>query len=127
MHGPLEVFSQTAVTTWFDGIKKCVAHFEKQCGGDCYWGEDLFVDQCLWHVLGAQRENDYRLLVEDHCEPPKDWDNCLDSTRVAFHPFKTEKGYFECFDNAGDTSRHTTTTKAPVVRVEAPEPEEPEE
>mmetsp|Transcript_21250 Transcript_21250/g.56224 ORF Transcript_21250/g.56224 Transcript_21250/m.56224 type:complete len:874 (+) Transcript_21250:50-2671(+) len=100
LHGPIEVFSRHAVTTWSTGHKQCIDHFWKLCHGDCLWGEDLFIDQCLAKVLGAQRENDYRILTEDHCDPPKDWDSCTDESRVAFHPFKNETGYRTCLNNA---------------------------
>jgi hypothetical protein len=47
LHGPIEVFSANAVTTLGRGYKQCQSHFEAKCNGDCMWGEDLFVDQCL--------------------------------------------------------------------------------
>merc|ERR1739844_129390 len=111
MHGPLEVLSRNAVRIWAGGSLHCVNHFQNLCNGDCFWGEDLFVDQCLWKVLNVRRENDFRLLAEDHCEPPSDWNKCDDSSFVAFHPFKTLEGYGDCLDNAlkheGDC--HTAT------------------
>merc|ERR1719382_1209538 len=107
MHGPLEVFSRNAVRTWRSGIKKCQQHFREQCGGDCFWGEDMFVDQCLWKVLNVRRDNDFRLLVEDHCEPPKNWETCEDNTFVAFHPFKTVSGYWRCLHNTGELNNRT--------------------
>lgn len=105
LHGPLEVFSRNAVTAWATGSPRCVQHFQKQCGGDCFWGEDLFVDQCLWKVLNVTRDNDFRLLLEDHCEPPADWASCTDVSRVAFHPFKTVEGYSGCLENATEQLR----------------------
>ncbi|CAK0847846.1 unnamed protein product, partial [Prorocentrum cordatum] len=65
LHGPLEVFSRNAVTAWSTGWRDCKTTFEAKCGGDCYWGEDLFIDQCLDKVLGVKRDNDFRLLLED--------------------------------------------------------------
>lgn len=100
LHGPLEVFSRNAVVTWSGGSKQCTDHFWKLCNGDCMWGEDLFIDQCLFKVLDVGRQNDYRLLVEDHCDPPDDWEQCRDFTSVAFHPFKNVTGYRGCLDNA---------------------------
>lgn len=124
MHGPLEVFSRNAVAAWATGSPRCVQHFQKQCGGDCYWGEDLFIDQCLWKVLGVRRDNDFRLLLEDHCEPPSDWDACTDGNRVAFHPFKSVAGYVGCLDNAGvaQTTTSTTDWPEPVALVLTPAP-----
>jgi len=106
LHGPIEVFSRNAVTTWWEGRERCHDYFWKLCNGDCFWGEDLYIDQCLWKVLDVRRNNDYRLLVEDHCDPPKDWDNCEDSSHVSFHPFKTVKSYMKCM--------HTASQQAPL-------------
>lgn len=100
MHGPIEVLSRNAVTKWAGGSLKCVLHFQEICNGDCFWGEDLFVDQCLWKVLNVRRDNDFRLLLEDHCEPPPNWDKCDDASAVTFHPFKTMHGYEDCLEAA---------------------------
>jgi len=101
LHGPLEVFSRTAVQKWAEGRDRCVQHFTRLCSGPCLWGEDMFIDQCLWHVLDVSREDDWSLLVEDHCDPPKDWKNCLDQTKAAFHPFKNMTDWRHCMHNAG--------------------------
>lgn len=108
LHGPIEVFSRNAVTTWWEGRARCQDHFWKKCNGDCLWGEDLFIDQCLEKVLGARRNNDYRLLVEDHCDPPKDWDTCEDSLHVSFHPFKNGKDYMECWRAAANETSESS-------------------
>jgi len=101
LHGPLEVLSQGAVENWASGRDDCVQHFEQQCGGDCQWGEDLFLDQCLQY-LRAYRVDDFEQLIEDHCAPPPNWDSCLDDrkTIAAFHPFKTRDAYDACMNNA---------------------------
>merc|ERR1712113_809525 len=88
LHGPFEVFSRNAVRAWGAGIDTCKVYFRHKCDGPCKWGEDLFIDQCLSKVLGVRRDNHFGLLVEDHCDPPKGWDSCLDTESVAFHPFK---------------------------------------
>lgn len=123
MHGPIEVFSRNAVRKWAAGSTQCVTHFQKQCGGDCFWGEDLFVDQCLWKVLGVRRDNDFRLLVEDHCEPPDGWQSCTDTQKVSFHPFKTLVGYQACLNAIvtgvpAPVPATTTTAKPPPSQVE---------
>jgi hypothetical protein len=100
LHGPLEVFSANAVTAWGNGYKQCQQHFEEKCKGDCMWGEDLFVDQCLWKVLGARRVSDFRLILEDHCDPPEDWQTCSDPSIAAFHPFKNVSSYTQCMNAA---------------------------
>jgi hypothetical protein len=101
LHGPLEVLSRLAVDNWAAGRDDCVQHFEAQCSGDCEWGEDLFLDQCLQY-LQAYRVDEFEQLIEDHCAPPPNWDSCLDDrkTIAAFHPFKTRDAYETCMNNA---------------------------
>lgn len=102
MHGPLEVLSQTAVQVWHDNTQRCADAFGELCAGDCLWGEDMFLDQCFIRVLQeVRRDDDFELLVEDHCFPPPDWESCLDQSKVAYHPFKTEDGYRSCMAGAG--------------------------
>merc|ERR1740121_924791 len=116
LHGPLEVFSRNAVTAWSEGWRDCKTAFELKCGGDCYWGEDLFIDQCLDKVLGVKRDNDFRLLLEDHCEPPSGWDDCTDDVAVAFHPFKNVSSWNKCL-TAGLGDGALPPPKAAVVPV----------
>jgi hypothetical protein len=101
LHGPVEVLSRRAVQAWSQGWPWCQAHFRERCHGDCLWGEDMFMDQCLSKVLGVTRQNDFRLLAEDHCDPPSGWQSCTDSSMAAFHPFKTLSGYQHCLQNTG--------------------------
>lgn len=100
MHGPLEVFSRNAVKAWALGAAGCVSYFMELCSGMCGWGEDMFVDQCLKRKLEVRRENDFTMLLEDHCDPPKHWDKCDNTSVVAFHPFKTVKGWLDCYKTA---------------------------
>jgi len=116
MHGPLEVFSRKAVQAWSKGTRHCQDHFTKLCSGDCYWGEDLFIDQCLMKVLKIERISDYNLLAEDHCDPQEGWDTCRNESTVAFHPFKNEEGYRGCLNNAStheDTAARLLATQPP--------------
>jgi len=100
LHGPLEVFSRRAVQAWALGSAECVRHFTRVCSGDCFWGEDLFVDQCLWKVLKIQRTDEFKQLMEDHCDAPDDWRQCKYPDYVAFHPFKTLGSWTDCLANA---------------------------
>lgn len=125
LHGPVEVLSRRAVQTWSKGWPWCQAHFRERCNGDCFWGEDMFMDQCLSKILGVTRDSDFRLLVEDHCDAPSDWDSCTDDTKSAFHPFKTLSGYQSCMHNAvrgkasADTSSHSSvSTSSPSTASE---------
>jgi hypothetical protein len=99
LHGPLEVFSTNAVTAWDGAQERCQKHFWNLCSGDCNWGEDMFIDQCL-NYTGVQRDDDFNQLLEDHCAPPEGWDECLDPVVVAFHPFKTVEEQKACVKNA---------------------------
>merc|ERR1712203_461056 len=100
MHGPVEVFSRSAAKSLVNGSQHCLEHFRRLCSGDCKWGEDMSVDQCMSRVLKIRRDNEFRLLVEQHCDPPMDWELCNDSSHVAFHPFKSPENYSACLDNA---------------------------
>jgi len=100
LHGPLEVFSRTAVEAWKGGRQKCLKHFDKVCSGPCYWGEDMFIDQCMEKVLKVSRDSDYSLLVEEHCDAPKGWRSCKDKSIVAFHPFKEVDSWRDCWENS---------------------------
>ncbi|CAK0864048.1 unnamed protein product [Prorocentrum cordatum] len=102
MHGPLEVFSRNAVLAWVKGSQHCVEHFNELCSGDCLWGEDMFIDQCLSKVLHVKREDEPALLLEDHCDPPPGWRSCSEVHTVAFHPFKVLDEYRECVGAARD-------------------------
>lgn len=104
MHGPLEVFSKAAVVRLVDGWEECEAGFRIKCSGDCRWGEDMFIDQCLSKVLNAKREDEYNLLTEDHCDPPDNWDDCSDTSKAAFHPFKQWDLYKQCVLRASSGS-----------------------
>lgn len=100
MHGPVEVFSRNAVEKLKDSWEPCKAHFNQLCGGDCKWGEDMFIDQCLSKVMGVRRDNEWSLLVEDHClTDGQQWgsSSMCDGTHVAFHPFKEQSAYNDCF------------------------------
>jgi len=111
LHGPLEVFSRNAVKVWALGATTCVKHFTELCSGPCGWGEDMFIDQCLHRQLNVRRDNNYGLLLEDHCDPPAGWEDCANETVASFHPFKTEEGWMACLQRtreAGGEARGTT-------------------
>jgi len=101
LHGPLEVFSRAAVGAWQSGREQCTAYFRQQCGGDCAWGEDMYIDQCLDKVLHVRRELEDRLLREEHCDPPAGWSSCAEPQVVAFHPYKGLEEYEACMQSMG--------------------------
>ncbi|CAE7711361.1 bath-42 [Symbiodinium microadriaticum] len=55
LHGPLEVFSQSAVRALTTSFPGCFKYFQKLCSGDCQWGEDMWVDQCLQRFVHSHR------------------------------------------------------------------------
>jgi len=104
LRGSIEVLSRNAVTAWIEGTGGCFRRFAEVCSGPCGWGEDVFLDQCLEKVLGARRDNEWRLLAEEQCPldlAPGKWtpDSCK-SDHVAFHPFRTAKRFGQCLANA---------------------------
>mmetsp|Transcript_28957 Transcript_28957/g.92327 ORF Transcript_28957/g.92327 Transcript_28957/m.92327 type:complete len:420 (+) Transcript_28957:78-1337(+) len=107
MHGPIEVFSRSAVYSWALGKAKCSAHFFALCKADCGWGEDMFIDQCLMKVLKARRDNEWALLAEDHCAAnpltQTAWTpQMCRSNHAAFHPFKDQRTYLACMANSNN-------------------------
>jgi len=104
-HGPLEVFSRNAVKAWALGATSCVRHFTDLCSGPCGWGEDMFIDQCLHRKLNVRRASDFRLLLEDHCDPPENWQECTNHTVASFHPFKTQEAWKTCLENTRQAAK----------------------
>lgn len=100
MHGPVEVFSRNAARAWHNGVQECEDYFDEQCSGDCLWGEDMFIDQCLLRVLHAQRLDEFGYMIEDHCDPPDDWESCRNTSVAAIHPFKDQDSYMDCWNSA---------------------------
>lgn len=100
LHGPLEVFSQSAVRALTTSFPGCFKYFQKLCSGDCQWGEDMWVDQCLQRFVHSHRVFDANLLEEAHCAPAKGWRSCSDVHKVAYHPFKSAKEYLACQQSA---------------------------
>jgi hypothetical protein len=114
LHGPIEVLSSAAVAELVRGWERCAGHFDRECGGECAWGEDLFVDQCLWKVLGVERHDVLDdVLLEAHCDPPDGWDDCDKEGQVAFHPFKNVVDYQACSDRALRSDLLTRAVAAP--------------
>jgi len=100
LRGAIEVMSRIAADAWVQGVSACFQWSAEHCSGDCGWGDDVFLDQCMKQVLGARRDDEWRLLLEDDC-PGKasagQWspDACR-SDHVAFHPFRTPELLGQC-------------------------------
>ncbi|CAJ1351281.1 unnamed protein product [Effrenium voratum] len=100
LHGPLEVFSQSTVRALSTSFLGCFHFFEKLCNGDCQWGEDMWVDQCLKRFVQAERHLEPKLLMEAHCDPDPGWRSCSDAKTAAFHPFKSVADHITCQQSA---------------------------
>jgi hypothetical protein len=96
LHGPLEVFSRAAVSVWAHNSSRC---FHAYRGWVNDWGEDYFIDQCLRKMLSVRRVDEYSILEEDHCDPPRGWRDCRNVSRAGFHPFKKVEDYERCLNN----------------------------
>lgn len=101
LRGPIEVLSRTAAEAWIQGASGCFQRSAEACAGPCGWGEDVFLDQCLGEVLGARRDNEWRLLREEQCPGKADaaglWTpEACRSDHVAFHPFGTPELFSQC-------------------------------
>mmetsp|Transcript_30330 Transcript_30330/g.59496 ORF Transcript_30330/g.59496 Transcript_30330/m.59496 type:complete len:586 (+) Transcript_30330:110-1867(+) len=112
LHGAIEVFSRFAVQSLTSGWGHCEKHFAGLCAGPCWWGENLFVDQCLSEVLNVHRYLEDALLLEDKCGMPEEgWRSCSNPGKVAFHPFKSVDEYKRCLYNATSVPADTVLFK----------------
>mmetsp|Transcript_33007 Transcript_33007/g.99715 ORF Transcript_33007/g.99715 Transcript_33007/m.99715 type:complete len:688 (-) Transcript_33007:33-2096(-) len=93
LHGPIEVLSSGALNAYVGGLEVCNFLLQEP------WGEDKFMDRCML-ALGVTRVNVFSLLSEDACgEEPTP----CGAKQVAFHPFKSEDKYFECWESAANS------------------------
>jgi len=88
LHGPLEVVSRKALSTYAKGWETC--HNDPP-------QEDVYLMACLTQ-LGVTQVDEFTLLSEQACKTP-DWEAC-ESSHVAFHPFKDLIGYKDCESRA---------------------------
>lgn len=109
MRGPLEVLSRNAVLAWAGGAERCERRFQRLCGGPCQWGEDKFVDQCLWKVLGVRRVDDWDLLLEAKRAPRRGGTSCRDPKFAGFHPFRSPSDWWRCHQDAVRASNVTAS------------------
>jgi len=96
LHGPTEVFSRKALEAYAMNYLQCERKF---WFAYTHWGEDMYMDQCLQRVLNVQRNNEWAIICEDHCDCPE-YTGCKTGA-ITFHPFKTVSSYRECLVNAG--------------------------
>jgi len=90
LFGSLEIFSRNAIGTY------------KAFGGQCKkdldwegWGEDFFMQRCL-KLLHVDTVNGTDLIGDKRCHAAP----CTDTSKVAFHPFKSKGEYVNCWEQS---------------------------
>jgi len=128
LHGPIEILSQGAFLSFARGVPECYKQLNNilcddacqkrngGCNGKCtdWWGEDIFLDQCLERFTQARRVFAKHLLQEDHCptNQEKGWDSCEDTHVSSFHPFKDPPKWLHCWKAALKQERHEGKPKS---------------
>jgi len=92
MQGPLEVYSNTTATAFFDEGQKC--------NGINHWsfGEDIYMQKCMqW--LGAQPLVDYDMVADQYCGTLPGTCKCWGppSWKPALHPCKSTDTWLNCW------------------------------
>jgi len=88
LYGSLEVFNQHAMWAYKQKQQECVDQLPWQ-----HWGEDQWIDTCMWKIVGSAPLNDYTLVGDHRCMQAE----CEDTWRAAFHDYKTEWSYLDCW------------------------------
>jgi len=91
MQGPLEVYSQSAVSAFFEGMSTCT----QQVHGN--FGEDIFMQHCL-PMLGIGFLEDYDLIADQYCGTLPYTCACdgPDTWKAALHPCKSTATWLNC-------------------------------
>jgi len=90
MLGSLEVMSRQAVEAYLKNKERCRSELSWKG-----WGEDFFMQHCL-DLINVDHIDDMEALGDVNCF----FAPCTDRGRVAYHPFKTEEGYFNCWNQS---------------------------
>uniref|UniRef100_A0A6T1JKN6 Uncharacterized protein n=1 Tax=Alexandrium monilatum TaxID=311494 RepID=A0A6T1JKN6_9DINO len=94
LYGALEVFNEAAMQAY------------KAKGAGCKnlpwagWGEDEWIDTCMQQI-GGQPQIDYKLVGDHRCMSAE----CYDIERVAFHDYKSEALYYDCWKKSTEAER----------------------
>eukprot|EP00418_Pyrodinium_bahamense_P061396 CAMPEP_0179163880 /NCGR_PEP_ID=MMETSP0796-20121207/80382_1 /TAXON_ID=73915 /ORGANISM="Pyrodinium bahamense, Strain pbaha01" /LENGTH=364 /DNA_ID=CAMNT_0020866253 /DNA_START=54 /DNA_END=1144 /DNA_ORIENTATION=- len=87
LYGSLEVFSNLAIKEMAE------RHFECEPMPMWQWGEDLYLEKCMEHLVGRKNAIvDYALVGDDRCTAAP----CTDGWRAAFHPKPNVGEYWAC-------------------------------
>lgn len=101
LHGPLEIFSQNALRTL--AVKSAACFDTLIYWGDAQWGEDEWIDQCMFKDTHVKRVYEAKVLAEDHCNHWPGWRSCT-ADRVGFHPFKDIGQHIACYETGKNIS-----------------------
>lgn len=113
LHGPIEVLSVNAFLSFAHSLQDCYQGLNNVgcndacqkwnggCSGQCtsFWGEDIFLDQCLKRFTKTRRVFAKQLLQEEHCPTNQrnGWASCKDTDVASFHPFKDPSKWMNCW------------------------------
>lgn len=96
LHGPIEVISHGGMDVFQSGVDDCVSTLKHEWDQS---GEDVFLRHCLGK-LDISRVDNFQLLSEDRCLWENPVKNGCNSGKVSFHPFKNEKAWMTCWEEA---------------------------
>jgi len=91
IYGAFEAYSRDAMQAYFNGG-------DKRCAGELPWrpwGEDFFMHRCM-KLLGVQQYDDFSVLADKRCMGA----DCNDGVAGAYHDFKSEDAWFQCWNQA---------------------------
>lgn len=89
--GAFEAYSKPAMRTYFNGgDDRCRTELHWQP-----WGEDFFMHHCMKH-LHVTEFDDFSILSDKRCTGA----NCMDGWAGAYHDFKDQFSWFQCWDQA---------------------------
>mmetsp|Transcript_7393 Transcript_7393/g.16881 ORF Transcript_7393/g.16881 Transcript_7393/m.16881 type:complete len:560 (-) Transcript_7393:78-1757(-) len=120
LHGPIEVFNRAALGSY----KNAEAKHQCDWVANAHPQEDVFMDKCF-QTTGVQKLDAFNILLEWKwaCfERSSSRDNrppCFDN-QVSFHPFKTVKSYFKCYNRAMSQVEHYKKPMLPVGELPSP-------
>jgi len=95
LYGALEVVNEAAMRKYEALGKGCQNLPWKG------WGEDEWIDKCMRDVCKAQAKIDYKLVGDHRCMAAE----CDDIERTAYHDYKTEASYYDCWKRSKDAEK----------------------
>mmetsp|Transcript_93474 Transcript_93474/g.264345 ORF Transcript_93474/g.264345 Transcript_93474/m.264345 type:complete len:1009 (-) Transcript_93474:88-3114(-) len=91
IYGAFEAFSRGSLQSYFEGGgDRCAKELPWKM-----WGEDFYMHHCMKH-LGIAEYDDFQVLSDKRCMGA----NCGDGIAGAYHDFKDQNSWFQCWDQA---------------------------